>query len=1542
MKRKGLVKGTILNAVLIAFMIAAAFFCTDTYAQNGKPDQPSDVLNQDSKKPSGFTNLEKKDPYGSIGNIPFLLSEQNELFGYWGHHKDVKGRYYDNLDMTIQKHDGSYAVIKSVNKKASGDTAANMDDIGYGDNAYRFVKGTSFDPTGSGRRDYAAYLGWNPVNNKYICFVRKPAASKVYTCELDTAEWVSSAKPYYFEMISKMAITSGDYDGDGKDSLIVYCCGDGSNVFLYEIGFDGSSFSKTKVLDLSTVLVDDGYKKQNGVKYKPIVTLATGDFDGDEIDELAYSAGFHNDSGSAADGWIEDFSSIKKYTTCIGIGDRGKSWNMSSPIWLYVKGDSTHYNDYEMIPYTLMHGGTIAAGNLDGKGADELIAVGYTSNGAFVYNYKNSTDQISRACDVDKNHYVTSIIRYSEGSYVSSGLSSLDMSTFGKHSMDNIKDSRYVWMPITLACGRTNGHSSPADVFISGRIYSFNTGSAKEVFTPKIMTQTFNTFMDDPNGTYTYTDVYWVNDVTVGNFNHNDAGREQFVYTLWFKEKGERNSSVSLGIMGGAKFKDNTDENGNITFGPCTEYAASDIRGDINGWIDQEKTEAASKVISKHDDWYCNTVFVATDVNDDGVLARRSKSNSNKKYTGYVYTDPEVLAVLQAGPYFKEIDDIGGYADPCGTEFGIETSCGYASSSGNSVSFGVGFAGEVSAAAVKASIEAGYTMDWSQSFEDAYEVSHSLTFTAQEEDQVILSRIPEAVYCYDIYKKGDWVQNGHTVRVPMTPVYYQLNIDDYNSFVDEYNAIAKKAGSKNTLVKITDKDLPADNEGNPYKYRSVEWSDSEPQLSAGEIELSHSGGFAQGAWSSSASSTVSTEIAHGFSFSLTVQGGGSLGAAEGWAGGYVNLDYSNSTGESTSKGKTTAAAGQVQNISTMAIGNQLTPAQIKAYKFNWSFGTWSRTLQNGKAKIPFYGYRVSSLQAPAPRVEDLSIDLVTDTDNDPALELTWTNPASAERPVAEYVLYTYDLDDDSEAILTIPAGQTSCQLKAETYYRNKFTISAKTAAGQSLEGIPSEKIGLKPSQKTQAEAAIAKMNEDKAAAENVRMLIDAIPGTDSLTAADEAKVTAAKEAYEALTDDQKARLDKLDVNAAAKLTAAVEKMAQIAAAAAQELAQQAQTVADMINALPSNNAMTLTDAAAVAAARASFDALPEAAKTLIPDKLDALTTAEAKIAELKINAIPEENVMTLNDENTVTAAREAYNALTDAAKAKVPSSSLVKLTAAENKITELKKSGGNTEVNNPAGDSNENKPGEGGNETQPGKNDDKPSGSGSESKPGTNDSKPSDSGSETKPGTNDGKPSGGNSKEESGQEGSKSDHGNQAAPVKAESIQLDGISHKIAAGKKIKLEAQVFPENADNKGLVWTSSNEKAASVSQAGVVTVKKLKKKAKGKTVVITAEAADGSGVKASWKIKVMKGVVKKVKIKKAKKKLKAGKKMKLKGKVKASKGANKKLKWISSNPEYATVSSRGVVKALPAGKGRKVRITAMATDGSNKKKTIKFKIR
>ena len=74
---------------------------------------------------------------------------------------------------------------------------------------------------------------------------------------------------------------------------------------------------------------------------------------------------------------------------------------------------------------------------------------------------------------------------------------------------------------------------------------------------------------------------------------------------------------------------------------------------------------------------------------------------------------------------------------------------------------------------------------------------------------------------------------------------------------------------------------------------------------------------------------------------------------------------------------------------------------------------------------------------------------------------------------------------------------------------------------------------------------------------------------------------------------------------------------------------------------------------------------------------------------------------------------------------------------------------------------------------------------------------------------------------------------------------------------------------------------------------------------------------------------------------KKITAGKSVQLKASVAPAKASNKTVAWTTSNKNYATVNSKGLVKTLAAGKGKTVTITATAKDGSKKKASIRLSI-
>ena len=155
---------------------------------------------------------------------------------------------------------------------------------------------------------------------------------------------------------------------------------------------------------------------------------------------------------------------------------------------------------------------------------------------------------------------------------------------------------------------------------------------------------------------------------------------------------------------------------------------------------------------------------------------------------------------------------------------------------------------------------------------------------------------------------------------------------------------------------------------------------------------------------------------------------------------------------------------------------------------------------------------------------------------------------------------------------------------------------------------------------------------------------------------------------------------------------------------------------------------------------------------------------------------------------------------------------------------------------------------------------------------------------------------------------------------------------QLAAGKSMQLTVTLLPTGAKPQKLTYTSSNPSIAKVSDSGKIIAGK-----KAGTTVITIRTANGLQKKIT--IRVMKKAVKKIKLSGVKK-LKVGKKLKLKAKITPKKKyASATVFWVSGNTKIATVTQSGVVKAKKKGK---VKITAIATDGSGKKKVIKLTIK
>ena len=206
--------------------------------------------------------------------------------------------------------------------------------------------------------------------------------------------------------------------------------------------------------------------------------------------------------------------------------------------------------------------------------------------------------------------------------------------------------------------------------------------------------------------------------------------------------------------------------------------------------------------------------------------------------------------------------------------------------------------------------------------------------------------------------------------------------------------------------------------------------------------------------------------------------------------------------------------------------------------------------------------------------------------------------------------------------------------------------------------------------KTNAEAA-KKDVDDTNAANAVITQINALPANEDITSANKVAIEAARAAYNALTDDQK---KKVDATVLAKLTNAETALQDAVDTEA------AQGATNTINALPAADEVTTADKDAVEAARKAYNDLTDDQKKKVDaDTLKKLTDAEAALKDAidteaaqaatnTINALPAADEVTTADKDTIEAARKAYNDLTDDQKKKVSGDTLKKLTDAENAL----------------------------------------------------------------------------------------------------------------------------------------------------------------------------------------------------------------------------------------------------------------------------------
>ena len=159
--------------------------------------------------------------------------------------------------------------------------------------------------------------------------------------------------------------------------------------------------------------------------------------------------------------------------------------------------------------------------------------------------------------------------------------------------------------------------------------------------------------------------------------------------------------------------------------------------------------------------------------------------------------------------------------------------------------------------------------------------------------------------------------------------------------------------------------------------------------------------------------------------------------------------------------------------------------------------------------------------------------------------------------------------------------------------------------------------------------------------------------------------------------------------------------------------------------------------------------------------------------------------------------------------------------------------------------------------------------------------------------------------------------------IPVQSVLLNSKSYSFdTIGSSITLTATVYPTDATDKRVKWTTSNTSVASVDEKGKVTA------IGNGNAVITVSTVDGNkeGKCSIWvEQKVIEIVLDKTDVS-----LNEGETAQLTATVIPDNAANKSISWISFDDSIATVDENGLVRAISKGTAR---IDASATDGTGK---------
>ncbi len=848
-----------------------------------------------------------------------------------------------------------------------------------------------------------------------------------------------------------LQVTAGDYDGDGTMEIAAYVGENGnSRVDIFKYQKTSESGEKDWLKEGSWERVWSHTLSNTKNQIPNMVSLVSGDFNRDGVDDLGISCGRFAPFG-------ESTVTMDKSTAMILWGGKSKMLQSSSPVDL----DEAKLGEQTRV--------SLIKGDLDKDGYPELIATGhptadlfdYTTDYSVAETWETNTERsiITYLYDADAGLIIT----YSGVQQIVSG--SMNTQQVNDETKEiwqsgNGFDERSYSQPLM----RTNAAAFNAEgadyayLYLDSHLFEYTEGAL-----------TLKASLNEPGNVYNGSDTL----IATGT-NYNCHWGTQW-YTLnatstYFRERASyaEYGAVSGDINGDGYqilatsfYRHDSQRTKTGTASHQTSFGV--LSGTSGGKLSITMTMDDATYAAPHQSTRNSIVPAMVDVDYDTVLI---------EYTGIhklSYSDPEVLAVIAAAPYFEDVDRVYGY------DYAWQNTTSFSKTSGKgdgdlvSVRFDAGAFLDSTLTAGGGAASFGMsimgTLDWEK--ETTTTTEYTVTYqTSQDEDAVAFYCIPTESYVYNIYTpngSGGYNVEQDVISRTFSPCVQVLTLDYYESIRKDYTMLPEIKGKVLTSTPGDPSSYPTSSAGYDV---IAEWNDTPAGVSFGNGSITQEITITEETTTSKQSgANIDWKLGGGVHVqSDLVQSDVSVIAGAQWslnpASGTVDINLTGTT-----------ISGTVTNM----------PLEFRdyGYYYTWKLFSYNMELPD-KTKVPVVSYIVSDVSQPPTLPTDFQQDY--DRSTSESNVLTWTYDGSFSKFYI-YRYFDFPVGGGLQLVKEVPSDTADYTVKYDENgkpYKEYFFEDTNLAAYTEYEyAIQVERLSEIPPLSSPSEIVVARTKAAK-------------------------------------------------------------------------------------------------------------------------------------------------------------------------------------------------------------------------------------------------------------------------------------------------------------------------------------------------------------------------------------------------------------------------------------------------------------------------------